>query len=380
MERVFHGHDAINDVAVHSVPSDIGEDDLKVTAVLNPEATLTEEELCAWVVERVPYFAVPRYIEFRDDLPAQPGRPGAQVPAARRGRDRGDLGPGAERLHLRAPVTVRDARPRSPRPAARCVGTVCLFVGRALRVGRAHAVRQRRSSRPGPAPRSTTRRRCARWWPGRSSSRWWSATGPTSSPSGRCSSPRPTRSCGPTPSATCSRSRCASRTSFFTEEPTDNLVVRVERGARAARSTRCASSPRKSRTRSRTNIRPDVGAVRRRVGRAGALAPGRPDARPSRGCSRSRVSLAWVGAIVLARDRSADAGAARRSCSRWRGVLLLAGAPARRPAGGVAVRPPGEPGGGARRVGDLRRRTRRDRLAGDARRHPPRGRGAGDHP
>jgi crotonobetaine/carnitine-CoA ligase len=72
MERVFHGHDAINDVAVHSVPSDIGEDDLKVTAVLNPGETVTEEELCAWVVERVPYFAVPRYIEFRDDLPRNP--------------------------------------------------------------------------------------------------------------------------------------------------------------------------------------------------------------------------------------------------------------------------------------------------------------------
>jgi len=72
MERVFHGHDAIKDVAVHSVPSDVGEDDLKVTAVLNADATLTEEELCAWAVERVPYFAVPRYIEFRDDLPRNP--------------------------------------------------------------------------------------------------------------------------------------------------------------------------------------------------------------------------------------------------------------------------------------------------------------------
>jgi crotonobetaine/carnitine-CoA ligase len=72
MERVFHGHDAINDVAVHSVPSAVGEDDLKVTAVLNADAELTEEALCAWVVERVPYFAVPRYIEFRADLPRNP--------------------------------------------------------------------------------------------------------------------------------------------------------------------------------------------------------------------------------------------------------------------------------------------------------------------
>ncbi|HEX6311634.1 MAG TPA: AMP-binding protein [Acidimicrobiia bacterium] len=72
MERVFHGHPAIKDVAVHSVPSDVGEDDVKVTVVLQPDAGVTEEELCAWSVDRVPYFAVPRYIEFRDDLPRNP--------------------------------------------------------------------------------------------------------------------------------------------------------------------------------------------------------------------------------------------------------------------------------------------------------------------
>lgn len=72
MERVFYGHEAVKDVAVHSVPSDVAEDDLKVTVVLNPDAAVTEEELCAWVVDRVPYFAVPRYIEFRDDLPRNP--------------------------------------------------------------------------------------------------------------------------------------------------------------------------------------------------------------------------------------------------------------------------------------------------------------------
>jgi crotonobetaine/carnitine-CoA ligase len=72
MEKTFHGHPAIKDVAVHSVPSDFGEDDVKVTAVLQPDASLSEEELCRWAVERVPYFAVPRYIEFRDDLPRNP--------------------------------------------------------------------------------------------------------------------------------------------------------------------------------------------------------------------------------------------------------------------------------------------------------------------
>jgi carnitine-CoA ligase len=72
MERTYHGHPAIKDVAVHSVASDVGEDDVKVTAVLQADVALTEAELCEWSVERVPYFAVPRYIEFRDDLPRNP--------------------------------------------------------------------------------------------------------------------------------------------------------------------------------------------------------------------------------------------------------------------------------------------------------------------
>jgi carnitine-CoA ligase len=72
LERVFHDHPAINDVAVHSVPSELAEDEVKVTAVLQPDATVTEEELCRWAVDRVPYFAVPRYVEFRADLPRNP--------------------------------------------------------------------------------------------------------------------------------------------------------------------------------------------------------------------------------------------------------------------------------------------------------------------
>jgi len=40
--------------------------------VLQSGEALSPEELCAWSVEKVPYFAVPRYIEFRDDLPRNP--------------------------------------------------------------------------------------------------------------------------------------------------------------------------------------------------------------------------------------------------------------------------------------------------------------------
>ncbi len=72
MERIFHGHEAIADVVVHSVPSELGEDEVKVTAVLVAEASLSEEDLCRWAIDHVPYFAVPRFVEFRTDLPRNP--------------------------------------------------------------------------------------------------------------------------------------------------------------------------------------------------------------------------------------------------------------------------------------------------------------------
>jgi crotonobetaine/carnitine-CoA ligase len=72
MENAFSQHPAIAEVAVHAVLSNASEDDIKVTAVLHPNASLTEEELCRWSLDRVPYFAVPRYIEFRTTLPRNP--------------------------------------------------------------------------------------------------------------------------------------------------------------------------------------------------------------------------------------------------------------------------------------------------------------------
>jgi crotonobetaine/carnitine-CoA ligase len=72
MEAIFAEHPDIRDVAVHAVPSELGEDEIKVTAVLKAGTSLTEESLCRWSVDRVPYFAVPRFIEFREVLPRNP--------------------------------------------------------------------------------------------------------------------------------------------------------------------------------------------------------------------------------------------------------------------------------------------------------------------
>ncbi|WP_439859386.1 ATP-dependent acyl-CoA ligase [Pseudomonas sp. MBLB4136] len=72
MEAAFAVHPALAEVAVHAVPSDKGEDDVKVTAILHEGARLTPEELFRWATDSVPYYALPRYIEFRSSLPKNP--------------------------------------------------------------------------------------------------------------------------------------------------------------------------------------------------------------------------------------------------------------------------------------------------------------------
>jgi carnitine-CoA ligase len=71
IEATLQSHPMIDEVAVHAVLAD-SEDEVKVTAVLVRDATLSEEELCRWCEPRMPYFAIPRFIEFRDDLPRSP--------------------------------------------------------------------------------------------------------------------------------------------------------------------------------------------------------------------------------------------------------------------------------------------------------------------
>lgn len=72
MEAAFAAHPDIAEVAVHALPSDKGEDDVKVTAILKDGCTLTAAALFHWAVDAVPYYALPRYIEFRDSMPKNP--------------------------------------------------------------------------------------------------------------------------------------------------------------------------------------------------------------------------------------------------------------------------------------------------------------------
>ncbi len=65
-------HPALAEAAVFAIPSELTEDDVKTCIVLMPGQTVDPAELCVWASERIPFFALPRYIEIVDELPKNP--------------------------------------------------------------------------------------------------------------------------------------------------------------------------------------------------------------------------------------------------------------------------------------------------------------------
>jgi carnitine-CoA ligase len=74
IERVLAEHAAVAEVAAVAVKSSLpgGEDEVKACIVLQPGKSARPEELLDWCVKRMPYFAVPRYVEFIPALPKTP--------------------------------------------------------------------------------------------------------------------------------------------------------------------------------------------------------------------------------------------------------------------------------------------------------------------
>jgi crotonobetaine/carnitine-CoA ligase len=62
-------HSGVREVVAIAVPSEYAEDEIKVVVILEDGAVLSESALIHYLIDRVPYFMVPRYVEFVEDLP-----------------------------------------------------------------------------------------------------------------------------------------------------------------------------------------------------------------------------------------------------------------------------------------------------------------------
>lgn len=98
VEHVIMEHTRAAEAAVVAVTADEegGEDEIKVCIVLAGEGELDVEAFWSWCDERLPYFAIPRYIHIFDELPKTPTSKviKAELRAAETGRlhDRGPTG------------------------------------------------------------------------------------------------------------------------------------------------------------------------------------------------------------------------------------------------------------------------------------------------
>jgi carnitine-CoA ligase len=69
VEQVLLSHSAVANAAAFPVRSPLAEDEVMAAVILHPGQRLTEAELLAFCEPRLPYFAVPRYLEFVHELP-----------------------------------------------------------------------------------------------------------------------------------------------------------------------------------------------------------------------------------------------------------------------------------------------------------------------
>ena len=72
VESVISSHDAVLESCVVGVPADVGEEEVKAVVVLKEGQQVSEEELIRWCEPRMAYFAIPRYIAIRDNMPKTP--------------------------------------------------------------------------------------------------------------------------------------------------------------------------------------------------------------------------------------------------------------------------------------------------------------------
>ena len=69
VEQVITDHDVVAESAAIGVPSDLSEEEVMIVVVVQEGGELAPETLLDFCQERLPHFAVPRYVRFVDELP-----------------------------------------------------------------------------------------------------------------------------------------------------------------------------------------------------------------------------------------------------------------------------------------------------------------------
>lgn len=72
VEAVMNAHPAVLESCAVGVPSEVGEEEVKVVIVAKEGQTVTPEEIIQWCEPRMAYFAIPRYLAIREALPKTP--------------------------------------------------------------------------------------------------------------------------------------------------------------------------------------------------------------------------------------------------------------------------------------------------------------------
>lgn len=69
VEQVLLSHPAVATVAVYPVQSELAEDEVMASLIARPGTSLDPKELASYCEARLPYFAIPRYIDVVQELP-----------------------------------------------------------------------------------------------------------------------------------------------------------------------------------------------------------------------------------------------------------------------------------------------------------------------
>jgi crotonobetaine/carnitine-CoA ligase len=72
VEKVVGSHPAVQESAALGIKSEMGEDEVKIVVQIEEGQVLSPEELMVWCEPRMPYFMVPRYVEFVKEFPRGP--------------------------------------------------------------------------------------------------------------------------------------------------------------------------------------------------------------------------------------------------------------------------------------------------------------------